>query len=155
MILKQLIKSLKLDYVNSDITEENFPLTEEGKIDKIFSFKKYRTSEEVISKMDKEGYRPANIYEMLAWAKEDWNGKDWVVALGSRWQGPFGDRLVPYLYRDSGPRSLYLHWFDPRWHSNDRLAAVRKSDSRKPGTIESSDTLPSELVINNVKYRKA
>ena len=70
----------------------------------IFHFGKKMTSEEVIAELDKKGYEPASIYELLEYAEKDWNGKDLVVALGSVWRDLRGHRRVPDLDGGSGRR---------------------------------------------------
>jgi hypothetical protein len=44
--------------------------------------------------IEKEGYRAANISELLSW--KDWNDKDWVAALGSV-AAVDDSRSVPFL----------------------------------------------------------
>lgn len=121
-MLKQLIDSLNLKYVNPDITEENFPIQPiRGEDFKIFKFNRYISSENAIKEMDKEGYKAVNVYELLTWAKA-WNGKDWVVALG---QKP-SDGGVPYLSGWHG-RRFYLHRFGRGWHGHYQFLGVRES----------------------------
>ena len=143
---------MKLDYCNSDITEENFP--EQGKrekVSKIFKFDKNMISEEAIAEMDKEGYRPATIYELLEW---DWDGKDWIFALGSVWQDRSGDRRVPYLSRGGSLRELHLCWFGYGWSGLCRFAAVRKSETPDSLISGVSGLLNSlEIKIGEKKYK--
>jgi len=129
MKLQTLIKNGKFNYVNTDITAKNFPAPKKlGKVE-LINFKRNISSEEAIKEMDKKGMRPANLYELLVFAEKEWNGKDWVVALGSVWRGPYGDRYVPYLYwRDE--RFLSLRWYDGDWDDYWRFLAVRKSVGR-------------------------
>lgn len=141
--LSQLIKSLKLNYVNSDITEKNFPDTGRRSKDiKLYKFDKSMTSEEVIKEAEKDGYEPANARELLEWAQKNWNGKDSVVALGQQFLDSDGDRSVLCLWSDAGDRGLSLRWFDDSWNSHGVFAFVRaKHDSKKLGKdIESLES---------------
>src|SRR3990167_9220527 len=126
--LKQLIKDGKFNYVNSDITEEHFPSEKiRGKV-KIFPFDRSISSKDAVKEMAKEGYEPANIYELLEYAEKDWNGKELVFALGSVWHYR-GVRFVAFLWDDSGRRSLNLDWFGDDWSSRYRFAVVYKTSN--------------------------
>lgn len=115
--LTSLIAPLKFDYVNSNIVDGLFPDPKEISSDyKVFHFNKFISSEEVIKDMTVEGYRPAHAWELLGYAKEEWNNKDWVVALGSVGK-VHGNRRVPYLDGDDSERRLSLGWFDCGWGS--------------------------------------
>lgn len=151
--LALLIKGHKFDYVNSDITVENFPSQEVSTDFKIYHFDKYISSEDVIEEMKKDGYKPANIYELLL--LPDWNGKDWVVALGSVCK-VHGHRDVAYLYGGDSKRYLNLAWFDGVWHGYCRFLATKQLslDTAMLGASP-SETLPLELIINGIKYIKA
>ena len=81
--------------------------------------------------MDKEGYNPANIYELLNW--KDWNSKDWVVALGSSCVLG-GGRQVAFLYGDGFRRGLDLGVWDGVWHGA-RFLGVRNLETK---ALESS-----------------
>ena len=138
--LESLIKKLKFNYVNPDIKEENFPQIDRGFTDfKVFHFDRLISSEDAIAEMKKEGFMPANIYEMLLWANQkNWDGKEFVVALGSIWQNPNGYRCVPCLggWRDG--RGLSLDWYGRDWGGGCRFLAVRKSLT--PGPLDSPST---------------
>lgn len=85
--------------------------------------------EDVIDELDKEGLRPAELRELLAFGAEHpkVQRKFPVVALGSVWQDPDGHRNVPSLDMDfMGARTLNLYWWSSGWGSNTRFAAVRK-----------------------------
>lgn len=128
--LQQLIKLRKFNWVNSGITKENFPEQKndfrEGEV-KLFSFDKTMLSEDVIKEMDKEGYSPCTIRELLSW--DGWNGKDFIVGLGSLWRRPGGGRRIPVLGRDGVGRTLCLGWFGGGWAGVDRFAALCKCPS--------------------------
>ena len=73
--------------------------------------------------MEKVGYSPATIYELLSWKK--WNGRDLVVAFGSVVKVG-GNRYVACLYRNDSERRLDLVWFVSDWDAVCRFLAVRK-----------------------------
>lgn len=128
--LSDLIILLKLDYVNLNITESNFPAqpedAEKNKEYKVFHFGRSTSSEDVIKEMDKENYRPATLRELLRWANNNWNGSDWVVALGQICLDAVGNRHVVVLDLDDGRRRLDLDWFGHDWNDSFRFLAVRK-----------------------------
>ena len=150
--LPHLIKSLKLNYVNPNITEANFPDDgRRGKVE-IIDFNREPTSEKALKEMNGKGYRPATAYELLEWAKDNWNGKDWVVALGQTWRGPGGGLRVLFLWGNAGDRGLDLGWFGPRWPRVCRFAFVRK-DSRElePRKGENLDASDKELLLKAIE----
>lgn len=130
--LLTLIENNKYDWVSPNITEENFPPQLESNTEsRLFYFGKNITSEEAITEINKEGFSPANLYELLAW--KDWNGTDTVIALGSVAKGR-GSRRVPGLWRYGSERDLDLFWFGSGWLDVCRFLAFRKiSDSENVG----------------------
>ena len=72
-----------------------------------------------------DNYRFAAVRKSLYSSAILWR-KFPVVALGSVWQDPSGDRVVPGLWGASDGRDLYLTFFDRRWYDSYRFAAVRK-----------------------------
>jgi hypothetical protein len=148
--LKQLIKQNKFDYVDSDITETNFPDNGRHLKDfKLFHFNRNISSENVVKEMEKEGYVPANIYELLEW--KDWNDKDSIVALGSVWLHWNGYRSVAYLDSDGSRRRLNLCIWDGDWFDDGRFLAVRKSGTE---TLNNSDKVLERLeVLENFKIK--
>ena len=129
--LEQLIKQNKLDYVNPNITEANFPVrpqdNDSEKEYKVFNFGSI-SSENAIAGMEKEGFRPATNRELLQWAVKNWNGKDWIVALGQTWLDSDGTRNVSVLNFNGDERQLFLAWFAFDWSVGYWFLAVRKSD---------------------------
>lgn len=135
--LKQLIEDKKFDYVNSDITDELFPVPtiKENVEYELVHFNKDISSEDAITELSKGGWRPATIYDLLNWT--EWNDKDWVVALGSVAE-VVGFRHVSCLGKDGSERNLDLGWFDDVvWGSGCRFLRVRNLDSKK---VSTSDT---------------
>ena len=152
MNIQKLIKPLKFTYVNSNITDSNFPDDgRRGKELKIFKFTDYWTTEQGIEKMKSEGYRPATVHELLLWLEKNWNGLDWIVALGSIYRG----RVVCADGSTVG-RDLGLGSTGGRWRSDYFLLGVAEypSEALNSSTLKLSDTLPLELIINNIKYRR-
>lgn len=147
MDLQKLIKEKKFDWVNDNITAEKFPAPKKLRTDyKLYHFDRYISSESAIKEMEKEGYSPANFYELLSW--KDWNNADWVVALGSVARVR-GDRRVPCLGRIGASRELYLGWFDFVWYANFRFLAVRSVSGVSETALSPSDSL--SLAIEQVK----
>ncbi|MDP3999467.1 MAG: hypothetical protein Q8P76_02640 [bacterium] len=131
-----MLKDGRFDWINSDITEKNFPVNrrENGEVEmKVFTTQdlvgetRNVNSEEVIQSLKEKGYRPAELPESLAYAKAnpDEQRKYPIVALGSVWRDFDGDRYVPFLY-DGGGRDLDLHWYDDDWDERCRFLGVRK-----------------------------
>lgn len=146
---KQLTK--RFDYVNSGI-EPNFTIEEPRSQEyKLYHFDKNVTSEEVVKEMGKEGYAPATLGELLSW--KNWNDMDLVVGLGSVAEVG-GRRRVPYLGGDGSSRRLSLGWWGREWRRYCRFLAVRtESLEAKKSPLESL-TLPKELVINGITYKR-
>jgi hypothetical protein len=121
----------KFDWVNENITSKNFPKPAKGqKLEKevfLFHFGKNMSSEAVIAEMDKSGYKPATIWDLLALALKEPNlqRKFWIVALGSSCELG-GDRSVPCLDEGSNERRLSLIYSGDEWRGSGRFAGVRK-----------------------------
>ncbi len=126
--LQKLIQKLNFSYVNPSITEANFPDVGVKTDFTVYDFKKNVSSEFAIEQMAKKGDRPANLRELLTYLEKQWNGKDWMVALGGPvWRDSDGDRGVPYAWGGGGWRGLNLYYFGGGWFSNYRFLAVRNS----------------------------
>jgi len=150
--LAQMIGAGNYDWVNSNITQENFPLiapsaeasgpdagpyrTSAGNGSAeteavLVRYGKRMTTMAVEADLDRRGLRPATCAELLALGEKhpDLQRRFLIVALGSFWVGPGGYRGVPYLYGGSGRRRLCLGWDHPdgEWDGHYRFLAVRKS----------------------------
>ena len=116
--------------VNSSITSRNFPPIRRGQAQLeiiLVRFDVRMTSEKVLGELDKEGLRPADLREFLAFGAEypEVQRRFSVVALGSECRDRRGYRSVPCLYEASEGRYLDLHWWDDGWYSYSRFAAIR------------------------------
>lgn len=147
--IKQLTKDFS--YVNSDITEDNFPQPKELRTDyKLYHFDRNISSGDAITEMKKDGYEPANLYELLEW--KEWNDTDWVVSLGSSCE-VVGGVSVPFLGSDDSGRCLGLGWRLDDWVARCRFLAT-KVDSKDSGALGTLDNLPLTLIINGIEYKK-
>lgn len=137
--LNKLIEDSKFDYVNSNIKDGFFSTPDDIWDDyKLYHFDRYISSENAIKEMNKDGYIPANAWELLLW--KDWNEKDWVVALGSVGKVG-GGRGVPCLGEGGSLRGLDLGWWDLGWDPGYRFLAVRNLSSDTQTSEKPLDTL--------------
>ncbi len=125
------IKAGKYDWSNSDITSSHFPSdeteTKEVSVE-LIHFGQDKTTDEVLSELDKKELRPATLKELLALGEKcpDLQREFPIIALASVWRDPFGDRRCAYLYRFGSRRDLDLSSIGGRWDVYCRFAAVRK-----------------------------
>ncbi len=133
--VEQMIAAGKYDRKNSDdITDKHFPLPAElsgqktAVSSKLFHFNRDISSENAIAEMDKAGYRPAILSELLALGAKypELQRQFPIVALGSVWHDADGDRVVPCLSVDGGERELGLDWCGVGWDADCRFLGVRK-----------------------------
>jgi len=132
--VEQAIADGKYDWKNGDVTAKNFPISPEmvGKkvevATKLFHFNRDISSEDVISEMDKDGYRPATLMELLVLGClfPELQRQFPIVALGSVWRIACGDRYVPCLDVIGSERRLSLDWFGYGWSAHYRVLGVRK-----------------------------
>jgi hypothetical protein len=125
------IEAGNYDWKNNNITSKNFPSKRKGTVDIeiiLVHFNHPIYSDEAIKKLDEQGLRSAELPELLAFgAKYPDIQRDFpVIALGSVWQGPGGDRDCTSLYGRGSGRGLSLSWLDDGWDDYCRFAAVRK-----------------------------
>lgn len=160
--IESLVNEGKYDWKNDNITSNLFAdkptagrvkleLLNYGLID----------SEDALARMKREGYRPANIFELLAFGIKypDLQKENPIIALGSVVRLG-GGRRVAGLGRGSAERGLYLLWFDGSWRGQCRFLAVRKPGTQSSGpsaSFESSVPLVPEFIevtaeMNGQKY---
>ena len=144
LTVEALVQECGFDWNNNgDINSKNFPTKRTGqhKVEtKIYHFGKSMTSEEVFAEMEKDGFRPAELHELLTYRKKnpDEQIRCPVVELNSVW-GRWGDRRFAvrldgasfgrardrFNYHEE--RYLILSDFDNEWGEYDRFLAVRES----------------------------
>lgn len=127
--LTEMIALGKYDWVNQDITEANFPMAEDftfGTETKLFHFDRDISSENAIKEMERAGYKPVTIWDLLDYGAKnsEMQRKFPIVALGSPAQFG-GSRNVAYLCGSDTKRSLRLCWSDDGWRGYCRFLAVR------------------------------
>lgn len=119
------------DCSNPDITSCHFPSSRKGMAEQkivLVHFNREIGSDEAIRELDKQGLRSAELPELLAFGAKypDVQREFPVVALGSVWQSPDGNRNCASLHRLSDERALSLHWLALGWGSHCRFAALSK-----------------------------
>lgn len=133
--LAEMIKTGKYDWVNDDIVAKNFPIQIQAQGNEkqeleitLFHFNRYIGSDDAIKEIDKAGYRPVSLAELLALgtSQPELQRQFPIIALGSVWQDRYGDRYVPYLWLDGSDRCLYLFLFESDWFPLFRFAVARK-----------------------------
>lgn len=127
--LTEMIVLGKYDWVDENITEVNFPMPENfvlGTEPKLYHFNRSISSEDAIKEIEKDGFRPARIWDLL-----DYGAKNPelqiqfpIVALGSVAQVG-GSRRVACLDMGNAGRGLDLYWFEDDWRGIARFLAVR------------------------------
>ena len=127
------VKAGRYDWVNClfDIASRNFSTERKGTAEivvELIHFNRNISIDKAFSQLDRMGFRPAEIHELLAFGEKypKVQRKFPVVALGSVWQYQFGNRRVPYLHGSGSERGLYLYWIEYGRLEVDRFAAVRK-----------------------------
>jgi len=129
--LSEMVASGKYNWVNPDINAKNFSVEGTGKVEaniELIHFNRTMESDEVLRELDRMGYRPANLPELLAFgASYPEKQREFpIVALGSIWRRLGGRRNVAFLYSCAGGRKLDLGWCENGWGDRCRFAAVRK-----------------------------
>jgi hypothetical protein len=126
----EMVAAGNYDYANPNITEENFPVGEgEAEVKAVLlHLDRDASDEEVLAEMERQGLRPATMDELNAFGEQhpDRQRQYPIVALGSVWARPRGDRDVGYLWGGADRRDLDLRWPGLDWLARCRFLAVRK-----------------------------
>ena len=143
-------------YRNSNLTEANFPvpkvIQKEGW--KLIKMKKSFSSQEALDEIKKQGCRPANLYELVEWAKDNQEKSKWVLALGQTLTDGGGDRRVPCVGRDSdGHFGFFLGRFGDVWYDDLCLLCFCDESTQTLSTseIQTSDSLTLESAVKICK----
>ncbi len=126
--IEDSIKAGNYNKKNKNITSKNFPSQESGTKEvtiKIFYYGHGMRTHEVLTDLDRKGYRAATLKELLALGKKYPALKRIpIVALNSVYQNSSGRRYYPYFYRDDSVLDLDLE--TGKWGCIDRFAVVPK-----------------------------
>ncbi len=136
--LKRMITNGNYDWIHSDITKEHFPLPTKligwklGVSIKLFHFSWQMSNKDVIAEMNKGGYRPAILAELLVLGETNpkLQSQFPIIALGSVWQDTDDDCNMPFLYVRFNERELNLNQFDNDLSIDYRFLAVHKSSDQ-------------------------
>jgi hypothetical protein len=136
--LEEMIKAGNFGWKDDNVNSTNFPDPQEKELlgkeiklkAKIFDFKKFIYSKDVLKELDKEGYRSATLTELLALAEIDpeLQRQFKIASIGSVWRDFSGDRAEPYLdaFGLDGVLSLNLSCGGGGWNDGCRFFAIRK-----------------------------
>lgn len=129
--LAEMISAGKYDWVNENITQERFPVSGNKKEERelvLFHFNRVISSENAIAEMEKAGFVPCDILDLLALgaSQPELQRQFPIIALGSVWRDSGGHRRVPYLFRHDAKRYLDLDYFEHDWDECYRFLARRK-----------------------------
>ena len=129
--LSEMIEAGNYNWVNQNITRENFPLTGQGRHEleaELFRFNRVISSEDAIKEMDEAGYRPAVLEELLALGEAHLKLQKQfsIIALGSLWRNSDCRRYAPFLRSFEFGCDLYMLSFEGDWSGGYRFLACRK-----------------------------
>ncbi len=127
---EELVRDGKYNYVNPNITSQDFPVRpRQGAAEiVILEFDRDITSEEAIAEAKKLDLQRPVYEDALYFGVEhpEVQREGPVVFLHEPWLDAYGGPDVLYLGGDAGSRELFLGWFDGRWRRDGRFAFVRK-----------------------------
>ena len=142
--LSQQIKEGKFHWINQDIGKYFNAEDIRSSDFKLFQFDNDSSSEEALKYITEEGYLPANVSELLLYAKKAWNDEDWIMAFGSSARVDV-NRFVVCLDSVYGRRFVDLIGWDGGWRGVWRFLAI-KSD-----TTDTSDSLSLKQRIEELE----
>lgn len=130
--LAEMVVAGHYHFVNPQITPENFLISGSGQVsvDVVLTYftKEITDSSVALLEMEKQGFRPATIAELLTFKiKYPAQQKAYPIhALGSFWISQWERRAHACLSRDGSERYLEICWFGSALGAGCRFLAVRK-----------------------------
>lgn len=128
--VESLVKKGKYGWSNPSISSKKFPtkFSEQHKVETKLFFDYTTYSEDIIVEMKKQGFRPAELHELLTYGikNPEEQRKYPIIALSSPLRFWRPSRQVAYLGNDRKGRVLDLYYFDTDWHKGCRFLAVRE-----------------------------
>ncbi len=131
-MVDQLKEASQIDFINQDVTSENFPVKGSG-VGVVFltlvDFGKTIKTREVLEEFKELGIDMPGVEHSLAFAAQypSEQRKGPIAVLCHPWQDGDGEYHVPYLDGEANARYLHLHEFNCAWDKRWRFLAVRKS----------------------------
>src|SRR3989344_5105193 len=118
------VEAGRYHWANPNITSEHFPTKRNGRTEvrvKLIHFNRSVSADEALRKLDRMGYRPVELHELLVFGEKypEIQRRFPVVGLGSIWRDRNDNRYIPCLCGDSSRRYLNLisdeHDLDEIW----------------------------------------
>lgn len=133
--IEDLVRAGRYDWAHVEISSELFSTPRAGVAEvvvELVHFAERAESDAVLKALSSDGYRPADVVELLtlAVAHPDLQRNYPVVARGSMWIGTCGGHFVPCLRTGSKGRYVDLYWFGGVWDAYYRFAVVRDAGGR-------------------------
>ncbi|PIT93875.1 hypothetical protein COU00_01985 [Candidatus Falkowbacteria bacterium CG10_big_fil_rev_8_21_14_0_10_43_11] len=128
---EELVRAGKYDWVDENITNQNFPMgsqTDEDVVIELLEFDHDVSSEEAIEEARKRGLERPTHEDALFFGEQhpEEQHKHPIVFLHEPWQSSHGGGIVLVLYGHSSGRHLNLDWFGFGWIRLCVFAFVRK-----------------------------
>ena len=128
--LEQAVKKTRKDRSRRSIGNRGMPHIGSGSAEiemAIFGFMRPVTSEWVLLHFAKHGYRSADLFEILSWARCYPNVTNWnsIVALGSVLNRGHSSFDVPLLRESGSGHRVSFYYLDRLWHIGYRFGAVK------------------------------
>jgi hypothetical protein len=123
--VEDAVKAGHYDWVSSNINSHNFSTTQKGsrRVEmKLIHFDRVISTEEALRELDRMGYRPSELHELLAFGRD--HPEIPIIGLASVWRDARGYARVPYLDRHGSKRNLNLNWVENDWNEVCRFAAL-------------------------------
>ena len=133
--VEDMVRAGRYNHINSDITSKHFPTKRKGvaevEVELIhFNWGVCVWTDETLRELDRMGYRPAELHELLAFGEKypEIQLKFPVAAIGSVWRGGSGGYYAPHLWKNDLDleRALIISLIEDGWSKNCRFAAARK-----------------------------
>lgn len=129
--LQEMIGAGKYDWVNEDITPQNFPITGSGRQEvrlELLHFNQGISTRDVLVEIKRRDLEPAKLEHLLILGERhpDLQRQFPIIALDSVWQNR-GSVDVPCLGGVGDGRGLCLAWHDYGWGPQCRFLVFRKS----------------------------
>jgi hypothetical protein len=129
--VEDAVKAGHYDWVNLNVNSDHFSTTQKGSRHvemKLIHFSRAISSKKALKELDRMGYRPAELHEILAFGRDhpEVQREFPIIGLASAWRGARGAARVPSLGGGGSGRGLRLSWLEGDWSDVCRFAALSK-----------------------------